>query len=968
MESYKRVKRVLFTLIFSILLFNTSKAQIIQETGSLMGWIHNHITNDIPLAKSNGFVVPNLTELGQFERIFDQLLLEEYQKVSDSLSLHFPSYELVHLTDTSFINFEYYVIREKTVTKGWGTYVYNPNYQRDVMVAIPHPIFDSNTPYEGVDMLHYLGARMFTMAGTHRCASVTKFVTCSGTTRVCSDTNTSEAFRVSDMAHNHLTVFQKAHESLFALSPDAWFLNVHGHADNSCEDVFLSNGRADDSKAVLQSLRDALQARGINAAMAGDGSACTLTGSTNTQGRLVNGSSNPCTSSAPSNSGRFFHIEQFTSIRRSQDKYRILIEELANMIPREANTVDFPAFPELTINEIHFFPIAPGGDANGNGTVQTVSDEFVEIVNSGCHTINLSGWTLADNTQDRHFFSEGTRLISGQALVVFGGTFTGDFGGALVQTATSGTLNLNNNRETVILRAPTGAPVFSVSYDTLDTGFNGGSLVRFPDITGDFVYHRTIDFETDRWFSPGRTVSNEPFIPFTSITNMAGWRMLAAPTDQFPIDNLRTFTAIQGIEDAFHANLYTGYDGSSWVKPSSLGEMLTAGNGFILHFFNNAEAGSTPLPITLRASGTVRTDDVTINLHTNGDKYNLIGNPFNSAVDFSQIIANNGTLTSAVGHIWDPNSGAYVTTTALNNEIGAWQGMMIHNNTAESITFPATAMIESGKLANGNPLKSVENSQLVYQLEFRHLNDDETLSEKDFLFLVFDASANDGMDQLDAEKLTPLRNYNKLFAWTQESQNLLQLSLPFDEPVTDWYIREFGSSEKSIELELKQLSGKSIPLRITLEDLFKNETYELGLEDTSIRFWGQESKLPLKSGDESLLLSEKGILRFRLNIEPLPTSLEENSTEIPLQTALFQNYPNPFNPVTSISFSLSKAGNVTLEVYNILGNRVAEITRQEYPSGVHHLRFDGTHLSSGVYFYRLTTEEATLSRKMLLLK
>ena len=84
--------------------------------------------------------------------------------------------------------------------------------------------------------------------------------------------------------------------------------------------------------------------------------------------------------------------------------------------------------------------------------------------------------------------------------------------------------------------------------------------------------------------------------------------------------------------------------------------------------------------------------------------------------------------------------------------------------------------------------------------------------------------------------------------------------------------------------------------------------------------------------------------------------------------ALEQNYPNPFNPSTSIQFSLPKEGRVVLEVFNLMGEKVSTLINGTMAQGTYREVFDASRLTSGVYFYRLTTPAGTLLRKMMLLK
>jgi hypothetical protein len=91
-------------------------------------------------------------------------------------------------------------------------------------------------------------------------------------------------------------------------------------------------------------------------------------------------------------------------------------------------------------------------------------------------------------------------------------------------------------------------------------------------------------------------------------------------------------------------------------------------------------------------------------------------------------------------------------------------------------------------------------------------------------------------------------------------------------------------------------------------------------------------------------------------------------TELPESTLLLQNYPNPFNPTTQIEYTLSEPGNVRIDVYNTLGRRVATILNESRPAGEYTLQFDGSNLSSGIYFYRMETPGYTKTRSMALIK
>jgi hypothetical protein len=99
-----------------------------------------------------------------------------------------------------------------------------------------------------------------------------------------------------------------------------------------------------------------------------------------------------------------------------------------------------------------------------------------------------------------------------------------------------------------------------------------------------------------------------------------------------------------------------------------------------------------------------------------------------------------------------------------------------------------------------------------------------------------------------------------------------------------------------------------------------------------------------------------------------PTGVRTIRGDIPTNFALSQNYPNPFNPETNIHYSLKNSGRVRLSVQNILGQEVAILVQGIQSSGAHEVKFSGEKLGSGVYFYKLETNEGSITKKMMLMK
>jgi len=100
----------------------------------------------------------------------------------------------------------------------------------------------------------------------------------------------------------------------------------------------------------------------------------------------------------------------------------------------------------------------------------------------------------------------------------------------------------------------------------------------------------------------------------------------------------------------------------------------------------------------------------------------------------------------------------------------------------------------------------------------------------------------------------------------------------------------------------------------------------------------------------------------------MSTNIGDDSVGIPIEYALSQNYPNPFNPTTSIRFALPESGQVQLDIYNMLGQRVMTVVNGPMSLGYHTVTFDASSLSSGLFLYRLQAGNVVLSKKMTLLK
>ncbi len=172
-------------------------------------------------------------------------------------------------------------------------------------------------------------------------------------------------------------------------------------------------------------------------------------------------------------------------------------------------------YNSLLLNEVLYDPSNSGleGDANGDGEYVHNEDEFVELVNVSNSNLDISGYEFYDNTNlmsgmPNHVVPPGTILPSMKAYVVFGGGIpTGDFGGAIVHTASASVLNLNNSSDTLTIKNDIGETVIIFDVEALSNNPNE-SYSRLPDICGDFVQHNSTSLGL---FSPGKKSNGDPF-------------------------------------------------------------------------------------------------------------------------------------------------------------------------------------------------------------------------------------------------------------------------------------------------------------------------------------------------------------------------------------------------------------------------------------------------------------------------
>ncbi len=279
---------------------------------------------------SEGFKVPTAGELKAWRFIVESIFAGKPADADKMIKqLSFP-YELSRFTDKS-AGREYFLLEEAVPLKfGWGLYVFDPKSRNPLAIEIPHPVFDSNTEFQGIDAFLQTNASAYLLAGAHRRANKQD--------TPCTQPKSSDAVKypVSDVAHAVATPFHAVHEALLKVRPTIVAVQLHGMAEREiCPNAFLSNGSPNvttNSKRLLSCLTKS----GVDAEIFDGNTTCPLIALTNVQGRFSNGETkDPCGTDAKKapGLGAFIHIEQEPVIRRDRKSWQGVIDGLKCAFP-----------------------------------------------------------------------------------------------------------------------------------------------------------------------------------------------------------------------------------------------------------------------------------------------------------------------------------------------------------------------------------------------------------------------------------------------------------------------------------------------------------------------------------------------------------------------------------------------------------------------------------------------------------
>ena len=484
-----------------------------------------------------------------------------------------------------------------------------------------------------------------------------------------------------------------------------------------------------------------------------------------------------------------------------------------------------------------------------------------------------------------------------------------------------------------------------------------------------------------------------PYLPNTSdhrivvatIDSSEGWRMIGHPGDLTYSEFLEPIWT-QGYEGADSesgsSNVYFYEESTqSWTVPSSASDYFgsadsttenTALNGILLYVYADDDADGNddtwPKYLLSENSNLSKSYDVSLsytdNVSDDSTGWNMVSNPYPVSLDWTEVVTNGDiTNTFPVAYIWDhtldEGNGSYKIIFGYDLPPGLDQDYLTNDPIPAMQSYWVKAS-ESGATLSIKPDYQAGNQKLYKSTQ--------NVSIKELPWLSLSISHAGFSDQFT------------IFGKGEES---IEVNIPKLATIASRYV-ELVTKQDEMSWASRSLSGSDPGTEYLFPvELSTTETGTFTLNWQGLSSFGDDWSFMLidsKDGNEinlkesenfSFEVSEKEreAARFTLQIIAGTTVSNESSANIPQKVELQQNYPNPFNPSTTIAFGMPETGKVTLEVFDVMGRKVATLLNSETKTaGRHSVQFNADRLASGMYIYRLRAGGNVLTKKLTLIK
>ena len=504
------------------------------------------------------------------------------------------------------------------------------------------------------------------------------------------------------------------------------------------------------------------------------------------------------------------------------------------------------------------------------------------------------------------------------------------------------------------------------SIDSTFTGTLEATLVDLSSLDVDSLYYWRViaqvgDEELVSIATPFRRwaaqISVQHTLPFQSANKSADFRMISLPgAPQIEIGG--TFNGTQAApgplpvggnwdwsvwEDDASDTPYSAYLGNATLSD----QQFEPGVGYWAISTSSWTVPQTPVAnVTLEGNAFY---PIPLNTASESDGttgWTMIGNPFNFPVAWADIVGSNPNLNE---EIWEWNGTEYVQAVCLEPYKGYY-----HLNTGGSDRIDLPCNLEPAICtATAKQEPALKGLKLALSQDRDPVS--PTISD---VHVSLHEQAVDGLDKFDVHAPPPLFESYRISLISEELDSM--------HPYFKRTARNSFDEAQSYNLQLKSVPDEPIYLHVSgLEHITNNEVY---LFDEALG-----KSYNLKEAPVVLFETQRELSSLRLVIGDAAYIQDEESKLLPDDFVMQQSYPNPFVHQTTIEYSLPEAEFVTLDVYNMLGQRVRSLVNAEQSAGHHSILWDGKNeagesVASGVYLYVFTSPSHRATERLVRIK
>ena len=500
---------------------------------------------------------------------------------------------------------------------------------------------------------------------------------------------------------------------------------------------------------------------------------------------------------------------------------------------------------------------------------------------------------------------------------------------------------------------------------------------------------------TEYWFLP----SNFESLPQDTVVTMQvggqeGWHSFSVPGVQF--DQLLGDLWVQGIPGSPNPDgnpsiiSWDESEGKGFIAPNNIHDYTKDGRGYFIYLANDdnpqkpGRQGGFPKTLTFKQNTADFVKDIPVSAtDKNGNDridgmegFNLLGNPFGRNISVGAVKEALKTIGADINpylYVWNSdwgNGNGGFEPLSDNDTIGPYQAFWVRYLDIKEnsiVRFDRNRLIADGNQFSSN----VDESTGEFELRLSNSQ------WYDSYHILLDDQAAPGQDEREAYKLFSLKTgsinlFSRMGNRTKLAENFLPSTLeePLQIPLS------FSAGDQS-SLSFQWDDPKHLPRgwELLLKDQERSREINLRSVNSYSIDLEQPDTEPTMGSKSSRLLNDGAATvqdgRFSLVIRPTAYSAQ-NTTELPESISLKPNYPNPFTTSTRIPFELNEPAEVTLTVWNMIGQKVATLVDDERKdAGLHdgpEVNWEATNLPSGMYIARLEAGGQVFTRKMTLIK